>query len=247
MSRPFQPALVSCKALRCRRLRCFPYLGLVLFLIPITSALGSPPRSPANTQAQNSEARPLEPGKSIEREITGGETHAYQLTLAAGQYARVAIDQRRINIAVAAFDSDGKKITDEDWFLIGDAELVSLIADSPNTYRLEVRSPDKSGAKGSYEIKIKELHPVTEKDRNTVAGERLLADGYQLASQPSQDSGGKYRCISSQSLLAGSRTAWGSHCALSDWLSVRGIAREGKGVGLFEPGIACSPGLGQRG
>jgi len=169
-------------------LRCFPYLSLVLFLTSITSALGRPAHSRPNTQAQNSEVRALEPGKSIEREIAGGETHTYQLTLAAGQYARVAIDQRRINLAVAAFDSDGKKITDEDWFLIGDAELVSLIADSPKTYRLEVRSPDKSGAKGSYEIKIKELHPVTEKDKNTVAGERLLAEGYQLAMQTSQDS-----------------------------------------------------------
>jgi CHAT domain-containing protein len=188
MSRPFQPTLVSSRPLHCTRLRYIPYFGLVLLLISTTSALGRHGRSRPNTQSQDSEVRSLEPGKPIEREIAGGETHVYQLTLAAGQYARVAVDQRRINVAVAAFDPDGKKITDEDWFAIGDAELVSFIAESAKTYRLEVRAPDKAATKGSYEIKIKDLRAVTEREKNTVAGERLLAEGYQLLGQPAPES-----------------------------------------------------------
>ena len=188
MSRPVQSALVSRRPLRRSRLSCIPYLGLVLLLIPTTSTLGRHTRSRPDTQLQDSVVSSLEPGKPIEREITGGETHSYQLTLAAGQYARVAVDQRRINVAVAAFDPDGKKITDEDRFAIGDSELVSLIADSAKTYRLEVRAPDKSATKGSYEIKIKELRAATERDKNIVAGERLLAEGVQLVGQPTPES-----------------------------------------------------------
>jgi len=37
----------------------------------------------------------LEQGKPIERALAGAEAHSYQIILAAGQYARAAIDQRR--------------------------------------------------------------------------------------------------------------------------------------------------------
>lgn len=39
----------------------------------------------------------FEQDKPIERELAGGESHSYRITLASGQYARVAVDQRHIN------------------------------------------------------------------------------------------------------------------------------------------------------
>jgi len=130
----------------------------------------------------------LEQAKPIERAIAASESHDYQLTLDAGQYARVAIFQRRINVAVSLFDPQGKKVTEEDWFSIGDSELVSMIAETKTTYRIEVRAPDKAGTKGSYEIKLKELQPATEREKNIVAGDRLMAEGMLLIRQPDQDS-----------------------------------------------------------
>src|SRR5436853_3962099 len=50
----------------------------------------------------NMDTRVLEAGKPIERELAGGEAHTYQLTLAAGQYATVVVDQQRINVALSA-------------------------------------------------------------------------------------------------------------------------------------------------
>jgi CHAT domain-containing protein len=129
----------------------------------------------------------LEQGKPIERELAGGEAHSYLLLLAAGQYARVVVDQRRINVAVTAFDPDGKKIVDEDATNIGDSELVPLIAETAGAYRLEVRSPDKSASKGRYEIKVKELRAATEQDKSQVAAERLIAEGLLLESQPTRE------------------------------------------------------------
>lgn len=139
--------------------------------------------------SQNSnDARVLEVDKPIERELAGGEAHSYQLTLAAGQYARVVVDQRRINVALWAFDSDGKKFVESDLFFIGDSELVSFVADTSAIYRLEVRSPDKTAPKGSYEIKIKELRAATEQDKSHVAAERLMAEGILLEKQLTADS-----------------------------------------------------------
>src|SRR6266567_1269094 len=142
MSRPVQSALVSRRPLRRSRLSCIPYLGLVLLLIPTTSTLGRHTRSRPDTQLQDSVVRSLEPGKPIEREIAGGETHSYQLTLAAGQYARVAVDQRRINVAVGAFDPDGKNIVAGERLL---AEGVQLVGQpTPESWRKGIEKYQQS-------------------------------------------------------------------------------------------------------
>ena len=144
--------------------------------------------SPAAEKGNDVRGLELEQGKPIERELAGGEVHAYGLALAAGQYAQVVVDQRRINVAMTAFDSEGKKIVEADMFSIGDSESVSFLAETSTSYRLEVRSPDKTAPKGRYEIKIKTLRVATEQDKSLVAAERLFAEGGQLASQLTADS-----------------------------------------------------------
>jgi len=129
----------------------------------------------------------LEPGKPIERELTGGEAHSYQLTLASGQYARVTVDQRRINVAVSALDPQGKKVVEADMYRTGESEAFSLVAETSGDYRLEVRSPDKTAPKGRYEIKVKELRAATEQDKSAVAAERLMAEGILLDIQATAD------------------------------------------------------------
>jgi len=137
---------------------------------------------------QESKSISLEPGKTIERELAAGETHSYTLTLSAGQYAQVVVDQRGINVAVSAFDADGKKIIESDMFAMGDSEAVSLVAETAMSYRLEVRAPNKVGPKGRYEIKVEEVRAATEQDKSLAAAERLIAEGMQLGRQLATDS-----------------------------------------------------------
>lgn len=134
------------------------------------------------------EVRALEPGKPIERELAGGESHVYQFTLAAGQYAHVDVDQRHINVAVSAFAPDGNKIVEADGFPVGDVEAVAFVADAAGVYRFEVRSPDRTAPGGRYEIKLRELRVATEQDKNLVAATRLIAEALLLESQPTADS-----------------------------------------------------------
>jgi hypothetical protein len=56
----------------------------------------------------------LEPGKPIERELSGGQSHSYKITMISGQYLQVVVDQRGIDVAVALFTPDGKKISETD-------------------------------------------------------------------------------------------------------------------------------------
>lgn len=59
-------------------------------------------------------AQPLETGKPLERELAGGQSHAYQLTLSAGQYLHVVVEQRGIDVVVTLFGPDGKKLIEID-------------------------------------------------------------------------------------------------------------------------------------
>jgi CHAT domain-containing protein/Tfp pilus assembly protein PilF len=155
--------------------------GLSTGAQPVIEASRAAPQQPID-------AAVLEPGKPIERELAGGEAHTFQLTLTAGQYTRVFVEQRRINIALSAFDPEGKKLVEADGFAIGETELVSLIARISGVYRFEVRSPDKTAPKGRYEIKINEVRVATEQDKNLATAEQLIAEGIMLVRQPTADS-----------------------------------------------------------
>ena len=51
----------------------------------------------------------LEPGQSLEREIVGGQTHTYQITLTAGQFMRVVVEQKGIDVTLTLAGPDGKQ------------------------------------------------------------------------------------------------------------------------------------------
>src|SRR5688572_26740862 len=56
-----------------------------------------------NTQ----EPTTLELGKPVERELSGGQEHSYQLALTDGQYASVVIEQRGIDVSVQLQETAG--------------------------------------------------------------------------------------------------------------------------------------------
>src|SRR5262245_40959010 len=73
----------------------------------------------------------LEPGKPIERELSGGQSHLYKITMNSGQYLRIAVEQRGIDVAVALLTLDGKKISevDDEKVTVG-AESILAIAET---------------------------------------------------------------------------------------------------------------------
>ena len=135
-------------------------------------------RSPTQS-AQESDS--LEPGKPIEREISGGQSHSYKITMISGQCLRVVVAQRGIDVAVALFTPDSKKISEADIdHLIAGSETVSLIAEASGAYLIEVRPPEKTAKTGRYEIKIEELRAATAEDKYRVAGESVFREAEQL-------------------------------------------------------------------
>src|SRR5262245_4821802 len=127
------------------------------------------------------ESDSLEPGKPLERELSGGQSHSYKITMISGQYLQVVVAQRGIDVAVALFTPDGKKISEvNNDPLIEGSETVSVIAEAPGVYLIEVRPPEKTAKTGRYEIKVEESRAATAEDKYRVAGETVFQEAEQL-------------------------------------------------------------------
>jgi CHAT domain-containing protein/predicted negative regulator of RcsB-dependent stress response len=123
----------------------------------------------------------LEPGKPIERELSGGRSHSYKITMISGQYLQVVVDQRGIDVAVALFAPDGKKLSEVDSeHLVEGSETVSTIAEAPGAYLIEARSAEKTAGAGRYGIKVEELRAATAEDKYRVAGVLAFQEGERL-------------------------------------------------------------------
>jgi len=121
----------------------------------------------------------LEPGKPVERELSGGQSHSYKITMNSGQYLHVVVTQRGIDVAVVLFTPDGKKIGEMDYKAVG-SEAISAIAVAAGAYRIDVRSAEETAQAGRYEIKVEELREATTEDKYRVAAESLFREGEPL-------------------------------------------------------------------
>ena len=127
-----------------------------------------------------SQTKTVEPEKAIEQTIAAGETHSYTMTLAAGTYAAVNLDQKGINLTLTIFSTDGQKLRTADLTGVGFAEEVCLVAQNATTYRIEASAADKPVLKGSYTLKLTQIHPATDDDRSRVQAQKLSEEGMQF-------------------------------------------------------------------
>jgi CHAT domain-containing protein/Tfp pilus assembly protein PilF len=123
----------------------------------------------------------LEEGRPVERELAGGETHIFQVTLAAGQYLRVMVDQRGIDVALKIFGTDGQKLVEMDSpNSTQGPEAASVIVEQPGSYRVEISSLIREAPKGRYEAMVAALRTATEQDRRWVVAQSAYNEGQRL-------------------------------------------------------------------
>src|SRR5437868_640256 len=93
----------------------------------------------------------LKVGETVEREISGGESHSYFIPLTSGQYLHLTVDQRGIDLIITLFNANGNKVIEVD-SPNGEQgpEILSAIIDLGGVYRLDVRPLEKKAAPGKY-------------------------------------------------------------------------------------------------
>src|SRR6266542_4971523 len=167
------------------------FFSAALLLKPcgtVGTAFAQQPGTPNSLQGEN-DARPLEAGKPIEREMAGGQKHYYKIALEAGQYSQLVVEQKGIDVIVTLFDSGGKKLIEVN-SPVGAyrPERLSITTVTSSHYRLEVYPAQKDAGAGRYEVKIAELRMATAQDQTRVMAEMADSEGDLLERQGTAES-----------------------------------------------------------
>lgn len=144
----------------------------------------------AQEQANPTPLTALTVAQPVSREMRGGEEHSYQVTLSAGQYARVVLEQKGIDVVLALLGADGKPSLEVDNTLSGTRglEVVSLVAETSGVYRFNVRSLEKDASAGRYDLRLEDLKTATEADRKRITAERSYFAGAKLQGERTRES-----------------------------------------------------------
>ncbi len=158
-------------------------VAILLLLTGYAVAFASLP-FPSSAASSQREIGTLEYKIPVERELAGGQTHSYRISLNAGQYVRVMVEQKGIDVAMTLFSPDGAKLAEIilPHTLQGRKVIIAVTAAAGN-HRLEVRSQKKDAAAGRYEVQILDLREATAEDRTRVAIRKLVAEAMDLRLQ----------------------------------------------------------------
>jgi CHAT domain-containing protein/tetratricopeptide (TPR) repeat protein len=136
---------------------------------------------PVTRLPQAAAAFDLRQGRPLEQQLAGGASHTYRMTLAAGQYVGLRLEQKGIDVAFSLFGVDGEKIAEYN-NRIGypDVESAFFISTVAGVYRLDVRPADQQAASGIYRVSIEEQREASARDRRLVAAQFIFNEAEQL-------------------------------------------------------------------
>ena len=126
----------------------------------------------------------LVPDHGVEREIAGGESHTYQIKLTAGQFMRVVVEPKGIDLSVTLTALSGKQGLAVDVVRSGALESLSAEAEAGGDYRLAVRALGMGALTGSHRLQL-EVRVPTAEDRQRITAERLMIETMPLVNQGS--------------------------------------------------------------
>ncbi|HXE80135.1 MAG TPA: PPC domain-containing protein, partial [Vicinamibacterales bacterium] len=131
------------------RARTLASLALRVWTAGFILAAGHPP--PAAAFLSESSPVALEPGVRVERPLAPGETHRYEVTLAAGEFLHITIAQRGIDLKATLAAPDGAELVTVDVF---DepfrTETLVAIADRGGSYLVSLKASGAAPAAGRY-------------------------------------------------------------------------------------------------
>jgi CHAT domain-containing protein len=136
--------------------------------------------------------RPLEPGPVVERALESGATDEYTLSLSPGEFARIVVRQRGIDVILELRPPKGPVLRRNDTGSYA-LERISIAAPVAGTYRLSVKAAEEKGASGRYEIRMAERRQGTPSDRRRLEAEAMTSEGLEMRSPGDASAGRRSR------------------------------------------------------
>lgn len=147
-----------------------------LTVLTVTLLLCAPWPSARGQNEAESSAVPLPAGEPVSRAINIGETHHYRVTLAAGEFLQVRVEQKGVDIKLRLSAPDGALLTQMDSPNgVEGFEIASLVAATAGSYTVEVIAHEQNTKGGNY-VALRETGRVaTAQDLRRVEIEKVFA------------------------------------------------------------------------
>jgi CHAT domain-containing protein/tetratricopeptide (TPR) repeat protein len=145
----------------------------------------------------------LIPGQPLEEALSPGETHTYRAELAAGHAWRIAVEQRGIDVEVAAQGPDGRRTAVDSPFDRQGTE--TLVVEGSGSFEIQVTAREPAAPAGRYEIRLDDLSGA---DRHRAAAEAALSragERYREGAQSRRQALAEYRKAAEEWRAAGDR------------------------------------------
>src|SRR5947209_3279361 len=97
----------------------------------------------------------LEPGKPIQHQLSGGQSHFYTIRLESSQFLHVIVTQLGVDVLVRLFGPDRQKVAEVDTIPgLQGQEALFWLPRITGDYRLEVNAKNRAANPGRYEVKV---------------------------------------------------------------------------------------------
>lgn len=132
-------------------------------------------------RAQSVDSQTLAAGVPIDARLDHGQTHTYEVTLGAGDFAFVAIQRTLHRSEVVVTDPSGRQRLTSTW------RVIAIVAEQAGRYQLRLRPDPQRAPLGSYRIVLENRRPATTTDRALAAGYQAMSEAQQLSGQAGVD------------------------------------------------------------
>jgi WD40 repeat protein len=120
--------------------------------------------------------------QALERRLARSETHGYQVTLKAGEFMQVRVEQKGVDVALSIHSADGTTLAAMDspngtkGF-----ETLSFIAESAGNYVVQIKGlePESDSQTGVYRITLTAKRTSTYRDKERIEIEKELVSLFQ--------------------------------------------------------------------
>ncbi len=108
--------------------------------------------------------------RSVDRELVGGESHNYLVSLKANDFLQLSMETTDIEVVGRLLGPDGNVLAETTTSTgLPEPVLISFIAQMTGSYQIQVASSDKASRPGRYQLSIQPIREATLQDREQVA------------------------------------------------------------------------------